>query len=193
MRRFLAILAILLLTSTVSAWVGGLGGGGSGGTGSGDVVGPSSAVAETLVCFDGSTGKAIKECYKISLPAASIGSSPPMVSGTTPFTLWGTNASPDAGFNPDTLYVWNGTDWLDLTQAVVRLQEDTIFPGILGQTSFTLSQPYRGPGSFAQLAVNGVVMDLGLDYSLSGTTLYWYNIRYQLTTTDELIIKYQVQ
>jgi hypothetical protein len=36
-------------------------------------------------------------------------------------------------------------------------------------------------------------MDLGLDYSVAGSTLYWYNIRYTLETTDELIIKYQVQ
>jgi hypothetical protein len=192
MRRLVAILAILLLTSSVFSWTGGFGGGGGGGTGSGDVVGPASAVAETHVCFDGSSGKAIKECFKITLPAASVGSVPPMTSGTTPFTFWATDASPPPGFSANALHYWNGADWVNVNAATINMAEDTIYPGIYGQTAFTLSQTYFGPGSFARLTVNGVVMDKGLDFSVAGTTLTWYNIRYQLETTDELIISYRV-
>jgi hypothetical protein len=116
-----------------------------------------------------------------------------MTVNTTPFTFWGTDASPPSGFSAKTLYYWNGDNWIDTTAAQFNMAEDTIFPGIFGQTSFTLSQTYFGPGSFARLTVNGLVMDKGVDFSVSGSTLYWYDIRYQLETTDELIINYRVQ
>lgn len=190
MRKVLfALLLVIALVPSTRAWeeesVGG-------GAGSGDVVGPAGATADAIVCFSGSTGKSIKECFRITLPAPSIGSTPPTVTSTPAFTFWGTNASPPSGFAANTLYYFNGSDWIDTSAAQFNLAEDTIFPGIYGQTVFTLSQSYFGPGSYARLTVNGLVMDKGVDYSISGNTLYWYNIRYQLETTDELIVSYRV-
>jgi hypothetical protein len=115
-----------------------------------------------------------------------------MATGTPAFTFWGTDSNPVGGFAPNTFHYFNGSDWINVNSAQINLAEDTIFPGIFGQTSFTLSQTYFGPGSFARLTVNGLVMDKGVDYSISGNTLYWYDIRYQLETTDELIIAYRV-
>ena len=41
------------------------------GAGLGDVVGPAGATANTLACFDGTTGLLIKECTGLSLPATT--------------------------------------------------------------------------------------------------------------------------
>jgi len=67
LRRFLSLILLVIpttvyaqVTITPSRTLS------SGGAGSGDVVGPSSATDGNFTCFDGTTGKLIKECSAIS-------------------------------------------------------------------------------------------------------------------------------
>ena len=65
LKKLIATVALgIMLGSAVPAYGAGLprGGTGNGAGGSGDVVGPAGATAEAVLCWDGATGKLVKDC-----------------------------------------------------------------------------------------------------------------------------------
>jgi hypothetical protein len=183
------ILILLLFASSAWPWAGGYGGSGGGGSGTGDVTGPAGATTDALVCFDGGTGKSIKQCIRVTIPAPSISNSPPL--SPPPMTFWASGTTPVPPYFPSTLYFWNGGAWV-VTSGTAEFNED-VFTPTFGQTVFTLSLPFKGAGASVLLAVNGVLDYIeGVDFTITGTTLTWMG-PFTLTGVDQVIARYQTK
>lgn len=63
------------------------------------------------------------------------------------------------------------------------------FSPTLGETAFTLSATPSAPPELVW--INGVLYELGLDYTVSGTTLTWLNISFSLGPPDLVEVYYQ--
>ena len=68
--------------------------------------------------------------------------------------------------------------------------EEAFIPTVNGQTVFTLALGLEEDG-LQFVFVNGVVYQLGVDYTLTGTTLTWLDTDFLLDTTDCVLVKYQ--
>jgi hypothetical protein len=67
--------------------------------------------------------------------------------------------------------------------------QETLHPQANGQTSIQLAQT-PDPNVPPLLTVNGMVQELNVDYTISGSILNWISPDFTLSTTDQLIIYY---
>lgn len=79
--------------------------------------------------------------------------------------------------------------WFKASIAANRIVEQTFTPTSM-QTIFTLSQPYSA-GDMALVSLNGVIQDVGVNFTIAGTTLTWLDVPTTLGPTDSLSIRYQ--
>ena len=59
-----------------------------------------------------------------------------------------------------------------------------------GQVTFILSSAPTDSQTLT-FAVNGVLADEGVDYSVSGVTITWLNALYTMETTDLVVVRYR--
>ena len=83
--------------------------------------------------------------------------------------------------------------WLKLAAGSMGsvIKTDAFTP-TLGQTVFALSFPYAGSGDPVWLTVGGIAFELGVDYTLVGTTLTWLDVDFTLDATDRIVIIYAI-
>ena len=74
--------------------------------------------------------------------------------------------------------------------SVVLPWRDQDFQPTAGQVTFILSVAPTDPKTVT-VTVNGVVVDEGTDYTISGVTITWLDVPYVMQTTDLLSVRYR--
>lgn len=86
----------------------------------------------------------------------------------------------------DTVPTWKQ---IDSSFVLPTWYEDEFTP-TNGQVTFIISNTPTDPQSLT-FAVNGVLADEGVDYTLSGTTITWTDAPYTMQTTDLVVVRYR--
>lgn len=83
------------------------------------------------------------------------------------------------------------TPGVDVIDPNLTLPEkvDTLVITTNGQTVFAISEVPFSPNT-SKAEVNGVNVDIGIDYLINGTVLTWISPKYQLSTTDIFKVYY---